>query len=124
MNVCRSGINAMNQAQRVVDAKVHLHIEVPFVGLSGLVHFRRSDDSIALARTVLCGAGRGDDGGINNAAFTQHQAGFLQVLVHLFEQLLAETMLLQKMTELKDRGFVWQTMELRASELAHGFDLV
>ena len=119
MDIGSSGVDAMDKAQCVVDANVHLHAELPFVALSGLVHLR-----IALARTVLCGAGRRDDGGINNAAFTQHQAVFLQVLVHLFEQHLAETMLLQKMTELKDRCFVWQTIELQASELAHGFDLV
>lgn len=40
MNVGSSRIDAMNQAQRILDAKVHLHAEVPFVALSGLVHFR------------------------------------------------------------------------------------
>jgi len=85
MDIGSGGVDAVDQAQRVVDTNVHLHAEVPFVTLSGLVHLRRSDGSVALARTVLCGAGCRDDGGINNAAFTQHQAVFLQVLVHFFE---------------------------------------
>ena len=72
MNVGSGGIDAMNQAQSVVDTNVHLHAEMPFVALSGLVHFR-----IALAGAVLGGAGGGDNGRIDDAAFAQHQAVFL-----------------------------------------------
>src|SRR5690554_4929801 len=84
----------MNQAQRVVDANVHLHAKMPFVALPGLVHFR-----IALAGAVLGGAGRRNNGGIGDAAFTQHQAVLLHVFVHLFKQCLAKTVLLQEMPE-------------------------
>ena len=98
MNIGSGGVDTVDKAQCVVDTNVHLHAEVPFVTFFGLVHFRRSDDSVALARTVLYGAGRRNDRGINNAAFTQHEAVFLQVLVHFFEQHLAKAMLLQEMT--------------------------
>src|SRR5690606_4599139 len=61
MNVGSGGINAMDQAQRIIDTNVHLHAEVPFVTLSGLVHLR-----VALAGTVLCGAGSRDYGRIHD----------------------------------------------------------
>ena len=93
--------------------------EVPLVAFSGLVHFR-----ITLASLVLGGTRGRNDGGIDNATFAQHQAIFLQVFVHLFEQYLAEAVLLQKMTKLEDRGFVRQSVQLQTGELAHGFDLV
>ena len=86
VNVGSGTINAMNQAQRVIDTRVHLHTEVPFVALSGLVHFRRSADAIALAGTVLGGVGSSDSGGIYNTAFALYQAIFLQVSVYLFKQ--------------------------------------
>ena len=98
MNVGSGGIDAMNQAKRIVDTNVHLHAEVPFVALSGLVHLR-----ITLASLVLGGAGSRDDGGIYDASFTQHQAVFLQVFVHLFKQRLAKTVLLQEMPEVENR---------------------
>ena len=98
VNIGSGGINTMNQAQCVIDTNVHLHTEVPFLTLSGLVHFWRPDDSVALASTALGGVRRRDNGYINNVAFAQHQAVFLQVLVHLFEQHLAKTKLVQEMT--------------------------
>ena len=115
---CR-GIDAMDQAKRVIHTNVHLHSEVPLVTFSGLVHLR-----ITLAALILGGARRRDNGGVDNAAFTQHQAVFLQVLVHFFEQRFAQTMALQKMSELKDGGFVRQTVQLQARKVSHGFDLV
>lgn len=124
MNVSCGGIDAVDQAQRVVDTNVHLHAEVPHVALSGLVHLWRFDDSVALARAVLRGALSRDYGGINNAAFTKHKTIFLQVLVHFFEQHLAKAMLLQEMTELQNRGFIRKTVQFQPGELAHGFDLV
>jgi len=93
--------------------------EVPLVTFSGLAHLR-----ITLAALILGGARRRDNGGVDNAAFTQHQAVFLQVLVHLFEQCLAQTMALQKMPELKNGAFVRQTVQLQARKVPHGFDLV
>ena len=119
MDIGSAGVDAVDEAQCVVDANMHLHAKVPLVALSGLVHFW-----IALAGTVLDRAGSRNNGGINDAAFTQHQAIFLQVLVHFFEQHLAKAMLLQEMTELQYRGFIRKTVQFQPGELAHGFDLV
>jgi len=119
MNVGSGGINAMNQAQSVVDTNVHLHAEVPLIAFLGLMHLR-----IALAGAVLCGAGSRDNGGINDAAFTQHQAVFLQVLINFFEQHLAKAMLLQEMPKVENGRLVRQAIQLQARELAHGFNLV
>jgi len=119
VNIGSGGINAMNQTERVVDTNVHFHAEVPFVALSGLVHLR-----ITLASLVLGGAGSRDDGGIYDASFTQHQAVFLQVFVHLFKQRLAKTVLLQEMPEVENRRLIWQTVQLQTREVPHGFDLV
>ena len=112
-------IDAVDQAERVIDADVHLHAKVILFSFSGLVHFR-----IALAALILGGAWGRNDRGIHNAAFTQHQTIFLQVLVHLFEQHLAKAMAFQEMTELENGGFVRQAVQLQAGELAHGFDLI
>ena len=81
VNVGSGGIDAANQAQRVVETNVHLHAEVPFVALSGLMHFR-----IAFTGAVLGGAGSRDNSCIYDATFAQPQAVFLQVFVHLFKQ--------------------------------------
>ncbi len=109
----------MNQSESVINADVHFHAEVPLIAFLGLVHFR-----IALAAFVFGGAGCRDNSGIDNAAFTQHQAVFLKVLVHFFEQHFAKAVALQEMAELEDRGFVRQAVQLQAGELTHGFDLV
>ena len=120
VNVGSGGIDAMNQAQRVVDADVHLHSEVPLITFLGLMHFR-----ITLACLVLGRTRRRNDSGIDNAAFTQHQAVFLQMFVHLFEQNhLAETVTLQEMPEIKNGGLVRQAIQLQTGEVPHGFDLV
>jgi len=46
------------------------------------------------------------------------------VLVHFFEQHLAKALSLKEMPELENGGFIRQTVQFQASELAHGFDLV
>jgi hypothetical protein len=117
-------IDAMDQAQSVVNADVHLHSEVSLVTFSGLVHLGRSDDSVTLAALILGGARRRDNDGVDNAAFTQRQAVFLQVLVHLFKQCLVQTMVLQKIPKLKNGDFVRQTVQLQARKVPHGFDIV
>jgi hypothetical protein len=119
VNVGSGGIDAMNQSQRVIDTNVHLHAEVPFVAFSGLVRFW-----IALAGTVLSRAGSRNNGGINNAAFAQHQAVFLQVFIHPFKQRLAQTVLFREMPEVKNDGLVRQAVQLQAGKVPHGSDLV
>jgi len=119
VNIGRRGVDAVNQSEGVINADVHFHAEVPLAALAGLMHFR-----ISFALFVFSGAGRRDDGGIYDAAFAQHQAVLLQVFVHLFKQRLAKTVLLQEMPEVKNSGLVRQAIQLQASEVPHGFDLV
>jgi hypothetical protein len=52
------------------------HAKVVLIALLGLVHLR-----IALAILVLGRAGRMDDGRIDDAALTQHQAALAQVAI-------------------------------------------
>ena len=117
-------VDAVNQPECVVDTDVHLHAEVPLVTLPGLVHFWRSADAVTLAALILGGARCRNDAFIHDAAFAQHQAILLQVLVHLFEQHLAKAVALHEMTKLEDGGFVRQTIQLQTSGAPHGFDLV
>jgi len=46
------------------------------------------------------------------------------VLVHFFEQHLAESVALKEMTELENGGFVRQAIQLQAGKMPHGFDFV
>ncbi len=85
MSVGGGRLQTVDQAQGIVDANVHLHLEVPLLAFSCLVHLR-----VSLALLVLGRAGRVDDAGIDNRAFAQHQPLFLQVAVHLLEDLVAE----------------------------------
>src|SRR5690554_3249352 len=56
VDISGCGIDAVNQAQSVINANMHFHAEVPFVALLGLMHFR-----IALAALVLGGTGGRDN---------------------------------------------------------------
>jgi len=113
------GVDAVNQPECVVDTNVNLHAEVPLVALPGLVHFW-----ITLAALILGGTRCRNNAGIHDAAFAQYQAILFQVLVHFFEQYLAKAVAFQKMTELEDRGFVRQAIQLQTGEVTHGLDLV
>lgn len=96
------------------------HAKVPLAALLGLVDF-----GITIAGLVLGGARRRNGGGINSTAFMQNQAVFLLVLVHLFEQRLAKTVVLQEMSEVENGGPVRQTVrKSQTFKAMHGFDLV
>lgn len=58
MNVGSGGINAVVKAKHVDDTSVHLHAEMPLVAFSGLLYFRRSEDSVVLVAFVSGGTGR------------------------------------------------------------------
>ena len=58
-------------------------------------HFR-----IPLVITILGGARRLNEAGINNASFGEHQSGSGDAGVDSFKDLLAEVVLLEQMTEL------------------------
>lgn len=112
-------VDAVDQSERVINADVHLHAEIPLIALPGLVHLW-----IPLTTFVLGGTRCRNNAGIHNAAFAQHQAVLFQVLVHFFEQHLAESVALKEMAELENGGFVRQAVQLQTSEVPHGFDLV
>ena len=59
---CR-GIDAVDQAQCVIDTDVHLHAKVPRVTLSCLMHLR-----ITLTALILGGARCRNNGGVDNTA--------------------------------------------------------
>ena len=46
------------------------------------------------------------------------------MFIHFFEQHLAQTMAFKEVTELENRGLIWQPIQLQAGKLVHGFDLV
>ena len=118
------GINAVNQTERVVYANVPFQAKIILFVFLGLMHFGRSDDSVGLATLVLGGTRRRNDGGIDNAAFAQHQAVFLQVFVHLFEKNLAKAVVLQEMPEVENGSFIRQAIQLQTGKVPHRFNLV
>ena len=73
----------MDHSKTVIHPPVHLHSKIPLVVFGNLVHFRVDLNSKMMLEST-------------NAAFTQHQARALQVLVHFLEHGLAEVVLLQK----------------------------
>ena len=54
-----------------IDRNERLHAEVPLVALFGLMHL-----GVALAASVLGRAGRGNNGGVHDAAASEEQALF------------------------------------------------
>jgi len=119
VDVSGGGVDATNQPKRVFNATVHFHAGLPLIPFLGLAHLR-----IALTAFVLGGTRFRNDGGVDNPALAQHQAIPLQMLAHFLQQHLAKTMVLQEMTELEDRGFIRQTVQLQVSQVSHGFDFV
>ena len=89
----------VDQFAPAVHADMQFHAEVPLVALLGVAHLR-----ITLALFVLGRACGIDDGGIHNRATADLQAVLLQIVLDQYEQLLAELVRFQQMTELSDRG--------------------
>lgn len=79
--VRRHGVDAADQAQRVIDTDAHLHAKVPLVGLLGLMHFQITPTALVLGITPSR-----NNGDIDNATLAQHQAISLQLLIHVLEQ--------------------------------------
>jgi hypothetical protein len=112
-----SGHHRVDQLVLGIDANVRLHAEVPLLALLGLVHVW-----IPLLILVLGRGRRGDDGGVDDGAAGHLHALRFQVLVYLFEQLLAQMMLLQQVPEAQDGGLVRRGLasQVDADEAAHG----
>ena len=80
---------------------MNLHPEIPLVALLGLVHLR-----IPLSLFVFGGAGRGDQGGVNDRALAHRHAPSSQECLDGVKDLLAQPMLLQQVPEGEDRGLI------------------
>ena len=85
----------MNIAAPGVDSGMDLHPVIPLVALFGLMHFR-----IAFTVLVLRGTRSIDDGCIHDRSAMHDQSCLLKAGIHIGKDLLADMMLLQKMTEL------------------------
>lgn len=116
MHVGRGGNDGVNQLGLAIDADVGLHAKVPLVALLGLAHL-----GIALAFPVL-GRRRGvDDRRIDDGARADFHPVRLQMPADLLEQLLAQVMGFQQVTELADGGLVRGAFptQVDADEVAH-----
>ena len=69
---------------------MRLHAEIALLALLRLVHL-----GIPLALLVLGGAGRGDQGGINDRALLHGHAADFEMAFHCIKDLLAEIVILQ-----------------------------
>ena len=93
------------------------HPVVPLIALLGLVHLR-----IPLPLFVFGGAGRSDQGGIDDRALTHRHAPCAEVSFNGLKDLLAQLVLLQQVAEGQDRGLIRDpvTDQLNAGKAAHG----
>lgn len=120
MHIRCCGFYAVNQAVPVINANMHLHAKVPFIAFLGLVHFR-----VSLTFLVLGRAGCGDNRGINNGAFSHHQALLSQLGAYGIEDHLAQFVTLKQMTEAENGAVIWQPVgQPQSGKAAHGLDLV
>src|SRR5690606_17247355 len=95
--VGRRSQNRVNELLTAVDRNMRRHPEVPLLALRRLMHL-----GVTLALLVLRRARRADDRRVHNRALADLDAATGQVLVHGRQQLLAELVPLQQMTELAD----------------------
>jgi len=86
----------MHQAGMDIDAKGRLHAKVPLVAFLALVHLR-----VALARLVLRRGRGGNQGRIDERAFSQHQSPGRKMVGNRIEDRLGQLMTFQKMTEVQ-----------------------
>jgi len=121
VNVGSGGIDTVNQAQRVVDADVHLHAEVPLVTFLGLVHF---------GITRLCSIfGRrwgGNDRSVHDGAFAHQHALLAQVTIDFLEDHLRQGSLFQQVPEFQQCGRVWHGLyrQINADKVAKGLTVI
>jgi len=120
-HIGRRGQHRMNELVTTVDRHVRLHSEVPLLALGGLMHLR-----VALALSVLGRTRCADDRRIDDRALADLDAVVRQIRVHPRQQLLAELVPLQQMTELADRRLIRSRLlaQIDAREPAHRFRVV
>lgn len=103
MNIRGRGGDAVNQAESVVRANVHLHSKMPLIILFGLMHFW-----VTLTAAVLSRGRRSQNRGINDTAFTQNQPLPSQMTIDGFKDHFAEFVFFQKMPEVQNGCLVRQ----------------
>ena len=93
-----------------------LNSEIPLVALLGLVHVR-----IPLPVFVLGGAGRRDQGGIDDRALSHRHPLFAEVSLDGLKDLLSQAVLLKKVPVGQDRGLIRDQVadEIDAGKAAH-----
>lgn len=101
------GLDAEGQPQGIVHPDVHLHTKVPLVILADLVRLR-----IASILSVLGGARRFNDGGVDDRAILEHQIGIGQVTVDLLDDDLAETPAFQGFNAVSCFGIIYALTRL------------
>ena len=107
----------MDQAGVLVDADMDFHPVVPLVALLGLGHLR-----IPLPLFVFGGAGRRDQGGIDDRALPHRHAPSAEVSLDGLKDLLPQLVLLQQVAEGQDRRLIGDPMtdQLDARKMVHG----
>ena len=97
-------------------AYVHFHAEVPAVALLGLAHLR-----VAGLLGVLRGAGRLNDGRIDDRASPQRQSALRQQRPDLGKHRLGEPVLLKQMPEVQNRRLIGNRIigQIQSRKRAH-----
>ena len=94
-HVGRRRYHRVHQLALAVHADMRLHPEVPLLAFARLVHLR-----VTLLLPILGRTGRVNDGRVHNRACRNAHSALLQVQVDGFQNLAAQSMLLQKVAKL------------------------
>ena len=103
----------MHQARFGVDADVRFHPEEILVSFLRLMHLRVAFTVLVLGRTR-----RVNDRRIDHRALTQHQTTVAQIAVDDLKNSARQFMFFQQATEIENRGFIGNPIQIQARELA------
>ena len=98
VDVGRGADHGIYKSRLGIDADVRLHAEMPLVTFLGLMHL-----GISLSFPILGPRWSGNDRGVDDGAFAQHQAFLGKVCFDRREDALGQFVLFQKMLELEKR---------------------
>ena len=115
---CRDG---MDIAAPCVHARMDFHPEMPLVAFLGRVHL-----GIASLFCVLRGAGRTDDGGVDNGAAVHQKPCAVQAFAHVGEYLFRQIVFFHQVTEVPQGGGIRDVFirEVHPHETFHGVAVV
>ena len=108
VDVGRRDRHAVNQPGIGIHTSMGFHAEMPLVVFLRLVHLR-----VAFTTAVLGGAGRGDQGGIDNRVALQQQAFGGQRSVDGGQDLKTQVVLFEQVAKPKDGALVGQVVFTR-----------